>query len=135
MSETGLRQVDETIHITHIWLKDIMSELGPDRQVAYHTLKAVLQTLCDRLTVEEAAHLGAQLPLLVRGLYYDGYRPASQPHKSRTCDGFLHEVQDLLKVLERHVSAGEMQQVKHMLPDEIRAQIKKPASSLCEEAG
>lgn len=139
MSETGLRQFDETLQATHIWLKDIMSEIGEDRQVAYHALKAVLQTLRDRLTVEEAAHLGAQLPLLLRGVYYDGYRPAAQPHKSRTCDEFLQEVEQymdgmrpidveeatrtVLKVLESHVSPGEVQQVKHMLPEEIRSRL------------
>ncbi|MEW5727615.1 MAG: DUF2267 domain-containing protein [Pseudomonadota bacterium] len=136
MSETGLRQLDETIQTTHAWLNDIMSECGTDRQTAYRALKAVLQTLRDRLTVEEAAHLGAQLPMLVRGFYYDSYKPARQPHKSRTPEEFLDEVERhlsdarpidiasatrvVLKVLERHVSPGEVKQVKAMLPRDIR---------------
>lgn len=136
MSETGLRQFDETLQITHIWLNDIMTDMGTDKRTAYHALKAVLQTLRDRLTVDEAAHLGAQLPMLVRGVYYDAYRPAAQPHRSRTPDEFLKEVESHLggapvddteaatravfKVIERHVSPGEVNQVKDMLPMEIR---------------
>lgn len=136
MSETGLRQLDETIQVTHVWLNEIMADTGADRQAAYRALKAVLQTLRDRLTVEEAAHLGAQLPMLVRGMYYDSYRPATQPHGTRTADEFLRDVESrmsdarpmdteevtaaVLKVLGHHVSAGEVAQVRNMLPQDIR---------------
>lgn len=48
----------------------------PDRQMAYHALRGVLFTLRDRLTVEEAAHFASQLPLLIRGIFYEGYRSA-----------------------------------------------------------
>jgi len=71
MSATGLDIFDRTLQITNTWLDEIMEALGPDRQVAWHTLGAVLRAVRDRVPPALAVHLGAQLPLLVRGLYYD----------------------------------------------------------------
>ncbi len=67
MSANGLPVFDKTVQTTNIWLDQIMERLGPDRQVAWKVLGTVLHKLRDRLPVEAAAHLGAQLPLLVRG--------------------------------------------------------------------
>ncbi|MFL5268204.1 MAG: DUF2267 domain-containing protein [Stellaceae bacterium] len=63
MSATGLEAFDKTLQTTNVWLDEIVKELGPDRQVAWHGLGAVLRALRDRLPVDEAAHLGAQLPV------------------------------------------------------------------------
>ena len=49
MSATGLDVFDQTLQITNIWLDEIMAKLGPDRQVAWHALGAVLHALRDRL--------------------------------------------------------------------------------------
>jgi uncharacterized protein (DUF2267 family) len=92
MSATGLETFDKTLQTTHLWLDEIMEALGPDRQVAWHALGAVLRTLRDRMTVELASHMGAQLPLLVRGLYYDQWKPSVVPKKWRSRDEFLEIV-------------------------------------------
>ena len=61
-----------------VWIKGMMRELGTDEPAhAYRALGALLQALRDRLGVNEAAQLAAQLPLLVRGLFYEGWHPAS----------------------------------------------------------
>jgi uncharacterized protein (DUF2267 family) len=136
MSTTGLEVFDQTLQKTNIWLKDIMGEVGPDRQRAYHALRAVLHTLRDRLTVEEAAHLSAQLPLLIRGIYFEGWHPAHKPTRERAREDFLEQVAErlqgiepmnpeaatrvVLDVLERHVDPAEAAHVKHMLPKAIR---------------
>jgi uncharacterized protein (DUF2267 family) len=59
MSATGLDAFDKTLQTTNIWLQEIMEELGPDGQRAYKVLRGVLHALRDRLTIDEAAHLGA----------------------------------------------------------------------------
>jgi uncharacterized protein (DUF2267 family) len=100
MSTTGLEVFDQTLQKTNIWLKDIMGQVGPDRQRAYHALRAVLHTLRDRLTVEEAAHLSAQLPLLIRGIYFEGWHPAHKPTKERARNEFLEQVEARLQGIE-----------------------------------
>src|SRR5207247_10739936 len=81
---TGLDVFDKTLQTTNIWLDEIMATLGPDRQVAWHVLGAVLHALRDRLQIGLAVHLGAQLPLLVRGLYYAQWNPSEKTLKQRS---------------------------------------------------
>jgi len=136
MSATGLEVFDKTIQTTNIWLDEIIDRLGPDRQVAWKVLSTVLHKLRDRLPVDLAAHLGAQLPLLVRGVYYDQYEPNRQPEAWRSEEDFVHEVQKWLAdtrpldakdaiaavfgLLSRHVSPGEVAKVRAALPKGIR---------------
>lgn len=76
---TGVSALDTTIQKTNIWLKEVMDELeSDDRHRAYLALRSVLHSLRDRLTVEEATDLGAQLPILVRGFYYDAWNPSGK---------------------------------------------------------
>jgi uncharacterized protein (DUF2267 family) len=137
MSATGLEVFDKTLHTTNTWLKEIMEALGPDRHVAWHVLGAVLRAVRDRIPVELSAHLSAELPLLVRGLYYDRWRPAAPPERYRSLDEFLDilaydlsstrpvDPQDaaiaVFTVLTRHVPAGQVEKVRHALPEDIRA--------------
>jgi hypothetical protein len=79
MSATGLEVFDTTLHKTNIWLNDLMQIGGwQDRQVAYRALRATLHALRDRLTIDEVAQLSAQLPMLIRGFYYENWDPSSR---------------------------------------------------------
>ncbi|HTR15083.1 MAG TPA: DUF2267 domain-containing protein [Roseiarcus sp.] len=84
MSDTQVPALEHTIQQTNIWLKKLGEDLHlEERQDAYVALRAVLHVLRDRLTPEQAVHLGAQLPILVRGIYYEGWRPAQTPANER----------------------------------------------------
>lgn len=151
MATTGLEVFDRTLHITNIWLDEIMKEVGPDRQAAWHALGAVLHALRDRLPLELAVHLGAQLPLLVRGLYYDQWHVGRQPEKLRSLDEFLQRVAEglrgtrpmnvrevtlaVLRALAHHVDAGQIRKVADVLPGEIRAFWKEGERAAAEGAG
>jgi uncharacterized protein (DUF2267 family) len=136
MSATGLDVFDKTLQTTNIWLNEIMEVTGPDRQVAWHVLGAVLRTVRDRVPLELAVHLGSQLPILVRGIYYDQWHLREQPERYRTADEFLHRIHDNLGairpvnpqhaaravfgVLSRHLSEGQIANVRNSLPDAVR---------------
>jgi uncharacterized protein (DUF2267 family) len=129
---------DEAIQKTQVWLNDLAAELDWDHPAGVlAALRAALHALRDRIPVAEAAHLGAQLPLLIRGLYYEGWRPAGEPWKERHREPFLCRVEQemrayaeqkrpeavvraLFRLLGRHVSEGEVAEVKQLLPAEIR---------------
>src|SRR5687768_3605109 len=81
---------DATIQKTHFWLNELAQELDwDDRHRALTALRVTLAALRDRLSLEEVAQLGAQLPLVVRGLYYEGWDPSGKPLKERRKAQFL----------------------------------------------
>lgn len=138
MSATGIRAFDSTLQTTNVWINEVMEQLGwQDRHRAYHALRVVLHALRDRLAVDQAAALGAQLPMLVRGFYYDGWHPAGTPGKERKKEAFLAPIEEAFRddvdvnpeevaravfgVLARHVTPGEIKHIKFTLPGEIRS--------------
>ena len=137
MSMTGLPVFDETVHATNTWLHELASRMGwDDRQKAYRVLRIGLQALRDRLPVTEAAQLSAQLPILLRGVFYEGWRPAAPPDRARTVDTFLSGLRDafdqdpdfdaeaafreMICVMKMHISAGEIEDVRRAMPEDIR---------------
>ena len=136
MSETGVAAFDRTIQKTHIWLNEICNDLGPDKQLAWKVLSTVLHKLRDRLPLNLAAHLGAQLPLMVRGVYYDQFEPGKMPSECRSRHEFVAEVAEWLsdtrpvdpeeairsvfRLLSRHISEGQVNKVRDALPKSIR---------------
>jgi uncharacterized protein (DUF2267 family) len=137
MSPTGLDTFDTTVHKTNAWLNEVRQELSwDDRPAVYLALRATLHALRDRITVEEVAQLGAQLPMLVRGFYYEGWDPTGKPVRVRRKETFLLGIaqqfpsadlidpektaRSVFRVLARRVSEGEIEDVKHVMPAGIR---------------
>ena len=137
MATTNLKQFDAAVHKTNEWIRDLMKLLdSEDRNGAYHGFRAVLHALRDRLTIEEAVDLAAQLPMLVRGFYYEGWQPAHVPVRDRTTEDFLQHVRDaypgdawvdveqitraVFRLLASRVSSGEIEDIMHCLPQELR---------------
>jgi uncharacterized protein (DUF2267 family) len=137
VSATGLEVFDTTVQKTNSWLKDVMVELGwEDRQRAYLATRSTLHALRDRLTVEEVAQLAAQLPMLMRGFYYEGWNPARTPVRERSRREFLARIEEefsragpidaeqvahaVFAVLAARISEGEIRDVEQVLPQEIR---------------
>ena len=137
MSATGLAAIDHAVQLTNEWLRELMEMLGwHDKQRAYRLLRATLQGLRDWLAVDEASNLGAQLPMLVRGIYYEGWHPAGTPTHSRKKEEFLVRIEEAFKtdpindveeavsavfaLLDRHVTWGEVDDIRQSLPKDIR---------------
>lgn len=132
------RLFGSTLQTTEEWLASLMKELGSeDLEQSYRVMRWTLHLLRDRLTPAEAVHLGAQLPMLLRGLYFEGWVPSQTP-KRGTFGAFLLEVQEhaldsdpqvdpeprvraVVRWLEEHVSEGEIDDVRSFFPGEFRS--------------
>ena len=133
---TGLDVFDSTVQQTNLWLKDLMARIPTtDRHYAYQLLRATLHTFRDRIGAENAVHFGAQLPMLVRGFYYEGWTPSRKPSKAHKA-AFLNSIRAcfgpgtppdpeevtraVFKVLAHHVTSGEIKDVQQLLPKDLR---------------
>jgi uncharacterized protein (DUF2267 family) len=128
--------IDITVQKTYRWIEEISEELGGiGRREAYRVMRAFLQTVRDRLTVDQAAELATQLPMLVRGIYYEGWVPSRAPIKMKAeelAEVFierailppdreaLNELKVAARVMRRHLSAGETADLLANLPPDIR---------------
>lgn len=141
MQHAGIQvsTIDHTVQLTSEWLRDLSERLGVpgDGERAYRVLRAYLQTMRDRLNLGEATDLAAQLPLLVRGFYYEGFDPSQTPRRLDR-DEFLAEladravidsndpfdaekaVQATTAMLRSRISEGQMQDVFSQLPGGLR---------------
>lgn len=137
MSTTGLPVFDTTVQETNLWLKAIMDRLQTDdRHLAYLALRATLHALRDRIGPETAVHLAAQLPMLIRGLYYEGWRLRASQTRERTRADFLEHVRSELpkgsdidcdfavrgvfEVMWSKLDMGEIGKVIGVLPEELK---------------
>ena len=136
-SAPDILRLERHLSDTYQWINEIAKELDmPDRKdVAYTALRTVLHSLRDRLTYEELFQFSAQLPLLIRGLLFEGYHYPGKPDKFHVQE-LLKRVDAamgpssgtepdvifnaVLRVLYRHVSRGEMDDLSAIMPKDIR---------------
>ncbi len=106
------------------WVNELASDLNWNERRALKLLRSALHALRDWLPPAEAADLSAQLPTLVRGIYFEGWLPAEAPAAERNKSDFVERIErdfsdDLLhdpdlaiaavfRLLDRHISKGEV---------------------------
>ena len=128
--------IARAVQQTQVWLKELCDNgdlAGTDEAIA--VLRVVLHQLRDRLTLEEAVDLGAQLPIIVRGIYYEGWQPRKALLKVQTRHQFVEEmtlrhfpnavpaeraVRDVFALLAHHCDPGEIADVIAQLPGELK---------------
>lgn len=134
---TGYDSFDTTVDKTNRLLHDIEREFGwskTQRNRSYAALRAVLHALRDRLPVDESSQLAAQLPMLVRGIYYDGWDPSRVPVKMHRAEfearvrqeypfevegGTEHLITVVLNALQRFGTTAEWADVKGSMPKQL----------------
>jgi uncharacterized protein (DUF2267 family) len=136
MSTPTTQLFDHAVAGAAQWVDEVAAELGTeDRREARRVLRTVLHALRDRLDVHESAQLAAQLPELVRAMYYDEWVPGRNSPRHRdeflsviAHDAGLHGVTEAsfaltatMAVIRRHVSAGEIEDVLAVMPSELRS--------------
>jgi uncharacterized protein (DUF2267 family) len=146
MSNTGLDTFDKSVQQTNQILKDLELQLGWEnrRDQTFDLLRISLQALRDRLPVNPAVHLGSELPMLMRGLYYEGWDPDKVPIKINK-ESFLENIRREFKYnselnIEKlvnialattlqTVSDDTQQQIREVLPEGIAKLVAKPDNS------
>jgi uncharacterized protein (DUF2267 family) len=141
MSRTGVDSLDRSIDKTNAWLADVAAKFGTeDRRLAYRVTRSWLHTLRDRLPVTIAAHLAAQLPELLRGVFYEGWNPSKVPIKYSKDEYIARFARDaqlhhdevpragrlVTSAMRQHVSAGAIDEALGVLPTEIRNLVAAP---------
>ena len=137
MSGKSYATFSATVEKTNHILKTIERVYGwpkERREQSYDALRAVLHAMRDRLTVDEAADFAAQLPMLVRGMYYEGWNPSKVPIKmdrdeflNRVKQNFPYEVEGgvdklvptVLTALKGFVTEGELDDVRSNMPKDL----------------
>lgn len=137
MGQHTLDVIAHTVQVTNVWLKELAEAMDwHDRHRSYRLLRATLHALRDWLPTNESAHLSAQLPMLVRGIYYEGWHPVQTPAHPRDRHAFFERVEtamqpdsledtalaiaEVFDLLTRHVAEGEVDHLRHALPSDIR---------------
>ena len=133
MTTTALVHTTEK---TNLWLKELARQLDwDDPNMVFHALRAVLQQLRDRLPLNESAHFASQLPMLIRGCYYENWVPKRSPERLNA-EAFVARVAQtfpgdftvdpeqvtraVFDLISWHISAGEVKDIKACLPEDLR---------------
>lgn len=120
------------------WVHELQKEMQFEHeQSAYAAMRAVMHVLRDSLTVKEAANLAGQMPTLIRGIFFEGWSPAEKPVRLHDADEFAQKVMKVMgkhpeihaanatravfALLDRHISAGEINDVISVLPKGLRS--------------
>lgn len=135
---SGHHNFDHTVQEANQWLHKITAELHfEDARHAYPALRATLHALRDRLAPADAVHLSAQLPMVVRGLYFEGWKMSRTPSDEDTVDAFCDHIAKQLppifpmdpktvaigvfKVMWDELDVGETAKVIDRLPPALKA--------------
>ena len=122
---------------TEHWLDDLREEIGwVSERGAYLCLRSTLHALRDQMSVEDAARLGEALPVLIRGVFYEGWNPSTVPVKYVDREAFLTRIRlgcrvepgpdpepaakAVFSVLDKRLDAEEIEALKSGLPSELR---------------
>lgn len=117
-----------------------------NRESTGRKLKAVLHTLRDQLNVEESVQLISQLPMFLKAVYVENWTPHKPKNKIRQIDEFYEHVRTsnartldfdfptikdanrtvavVIYMLKKYVSEGEMEDIKAVLPKELKPLIE-----------
>lgn len=132
-----IKELEKAVPDVEAWLADLKQRLQwRDREKTYLALLAVLHALRDSLPRDEAAYFGIQLPVLLRGLYFEGWHPSASLARAKSHSAFVERIQDgvhrdpgidaeevaqaVFALLADRLPAGELEDAKAATPTALR---------------
>ena len=131
----------------NLFLSQLADELNmpKNKTRTLHILKAVLHGIRNRISPEESAQFMAQLPMLLKAVYVDGWQIGKHQKRINTLEEFVDEVYDLggaykglafgdrieaergiqsvLKILKNYISEGEFNDILASMPTKLRSDL------------
>lgn len=134
-----MNAMERALDETNAWLDEILNETGTlDRHRAFLGLKAVLQAWRDRLEAGEAVRVAEELPMILRGYYFEGWHAVQPPAVDHGREDFLKRVagyipsfvaidpeeisRAVFALIGKHMHRGELGDLRDLLPREFRAE-------------
>ena len=136
MTAQGLEVIDHSVHLTHEWINELAARLGwSSKRSTLRLLRITLHRIRDHLMINELAQMSAQLPLVIRGFFFEGWVPKQTPIKERRAQEFVtfvdaqmgetpeyrgrDDIKCVFDMLNARLSRGEVEDVRASLPSEI----------------
>jgi uncharacterized protein (DUF2267 family) len=133
---------DKYAAVGNRFIREVADELRTDDlSMALRITKAVLHALRDRIAPDDAVQFAQGLPAMLKAVYFEQYDISGTPVIIRRVEDFIQFVREknrfaavhdfpsaidvvlgikaVFAVLDRHMDAGQVDQVKRMLPEEI----------------
>ena len=125
------------------FFKNLATQLGTPDDIdhAVRVLKGVFRALRRRIIPDDSLHIVSHLPLVLKGMYVDGWTINEPLSEAQTLDEFLFDIRNnterkanadfasdelarkkitaVLNALKQFISNGEMRHVRDELPREI----------------
>ncbi len=136
MAATRITSFTHAAEHAQQWVNELAEDLNWDERRAHHLLRSTLHAIRDWLSPEEMADLSAQLPTLVRGIYFEGWRPHAAPAAKRSREDFIERIRldfgddrlndpaaaiaAVFRLLDSRLSLGEIVQVRNSMKKSLR---------------
>jgi uncharacterized protein (DUF2267 family) len=87
--------IEKTLEETNHVLSLVENHYGwkGQRNQSYEAVRVILHVLRDRMTIDQVALFSNQLPLLMRGVYYEGWKPSADAVQT-SGQGFVEQVRE-----------------------------------------
>lgn len=138
MTVQGLEVIDHSVHLTHEWVNELAERLDyASHRSALRLMRVVMHRIRDHLMVNEVAQLSAQLPVMIRGFFFEGWVPKLTPIKERRGEDFVafvrsqmaqtdeyrgrDDIKCVFDLLNARISRGEVEDIRASLPEDLRA--------------
>jgi len=137
MTAQGLDVIDHSVHLAHEWINELAGRLDwSSKRSALRLMRVTLHHIRDHLQVDELAQFSAQLPVFIRGFFFEGWVPKRTPIKERRCADFvafidsqmddseeyrgLEDIKCVFDLLNARLSRGEIEDIRASLPEDLR---------------
>ena len=131
-------EFDDAVRASDKWLDDLKHRLGWEHSYhVYLALLATLHALRDHLPTDEVARLGAALPPLLRGFYFEGWHPRRRPAGQMSREALLSRIHEgvhrdpgidteavsraVFALLADRLSSADLEEIKAASPAAVHA--------------